>query len=51
MELLVARVKGRCQEICLGMFQVLTEQSPTSEEIRRITPTGKTSRTMARNQH
>jgi len=51
MESLVARVKERCQEICSGMLQMSTEQSPTSEEIGRIIPTENTSRTMARNQY
>ena len=37
MELVVARVKGRYQEICSGMLQISTEQSPTSEEIGRTT--------------
>jgi len=49
MESLVARIKGRCQEICSGMLQMSTEQSPTSEEIGRIIPTENISRTMARN--
>jgi len=44
----MARPKRRCQEICARLLQVSTEQSLTSEEIRRTTPIGNTSRTMAR---
>ena len=50
-ELLVARVKRRCQEICSGMLQISIEQSLTLEEIGRTILTGNISRTMARNQH
>jgi len=49
MELLVARVKGKCQEICSGMLQMSTEQSPILEEIRRTTLIGNISRTITRN--
>jgi len=38
-ELLVARTQRRHQKICSRMFQVSTEQSPTLEEIRRVTST------------
>ena len=48
MELLVARSKRRCQEICTRLLQVSIEQSPISEEIGRTTSIGNTSRTMAR---
>jgi len=48
-ELLVARAKGRRQKICTKMFQIPTKQSPASKEIRRATPIGNISRTMARN--
>ena len=37
-EPLVARTQRRHQKIYSRMFQVSTEQSPTSEEIKRIIP-------------
>ena len=46
-KLLVARIKGRHQEICTRMFQVPTKQSLASEEVRRTTPIGNSTRTMA----
>ena len=48
-ELLVARAKGKYQEICTRLFQIPTKQSLVSKEIRRATPIGNISRTMARN--
>jgi len=48
MELLVARSKRRCQEICARLLQVSTEQSLTSGKIGGTTPIGNISRTMAR---
>jgi len=48
-ELLVARAKRTCQEICTRLFQMLTKQSPTSKEIGRATLIGNISKTMARN--
>jgi len=48
-ELLVARAKERHQEICTRLFQMPTKQSPASKKIRRATPIGNISRTMARN--
>jgi len=48
-KLLVARFKRRCQEVCTRLFQISTEQSSTSEEIRRITSIENTPRAMARN--
>ena len=50
-KLLVARNQRRCQEICLRMYQMLTEQSSISEESRGVTFTQDTIRTMARNQY
>ena len=47
----MARIKRRCQEIHTRMLQMLTEQSSTSKESRRITSIGYISRAMARNQH
>ena len=46
-KLLVARTKRRHQEIYTRMFQMSTKQSPASEEIRRTTPIGDSTRTMA----
>ena len=46
-ELLVARTKGRYQEICTRLFQMSTKQSPASKEVRRATPIGNSTRTMA----
>ena len=46
-ELLVARTKGRCQEICIRLFQMSTKQSPVLEEVRRTTPIGDSTRIMA----
>ena len=48
-KLLVTRAKGRCQEIYTRLFQMPIKQSPTSKEIRRATPIGNISRTMAKN--
>jgi len=48
-ELLVARVKERCQEIYTRLFQMPTKQSPVSKEIRRATSIGNILRTMVRN--
>jgi len=39
-ELLVARAKGKRQEICTRLFQMPTKQSPASKKIRRATPIG-----------
>jgi len=47
MKLLVARTKRRCQEIHTRMFQISTKQSPASEEVRKTTPIGDPTRTMA----
>jgi len=46
-KLLVARTKRRHQEIHTRMFQMLTKQSPVSEEVRRTTFIGNPTRTMA----
>ena len=46
-KLLVARAKRRCQEICIRMFQMLTKQSPASEEVRRTIPIENPTRTIA----
>ena len=48
-KLLVTRTKRRCQEICTRMFQMSTKQSSALEEVRRITPIGNSTRTMAGN--
>jgi len=48
-ELLVARAKGRYQEINTRLFQMPTKQSPASKKIGRAIPIGNISRTMARN--
>jgi len=48
-ELLVARAKGRYQEICIRLSQIPTKQSLASKEIRRAISIGNISRTMARN--
>ena len=50
-ELLVARNQRGYQEICSGLYQVLTEQSPTSKETRRTTSTQNITRTIAGNQY
>jgi len=47
MKLLVARTKRRHQEIHIRMFQMSTKQSPASEEVRRTTPIGNPTKTMA----
>jgi len=47
MKLLVARTKRRHQEIHIRMFQMSTKQSPASEEVRRTTPIGNSTKTMA----
>ena len=44
-------LKGGCQKICTGLFQVLTEQSSTPKEGQRTIPIGNTPRTVAGNQH
>jgi len=51
MELLVARSKGRCQEIHARLLQIPIESSSASEEIRKIISIKNTTGTMARNQH
>ena len=48
-KLLVTRTKRKCQEIYTRMFQMSTKQSPASEEVRRITPIGNSTRTMVGN--
>jgi len=48
-KLLVARIKRRHQEIHTRMFQMSTKQSPASEKVRRTTPIGNPTRTMAGN--
>ena len=50
-KLLVARSKRRYQEICARLFQMLAKQSPTPEEIRRVTSIKYSIRTIARNQY
>jgi len=49
MNLLVARTKRKHQEIYTRMFQMSTKQSPALEEVRRTTPIGNPTRTMAEN--
>ena len=43
---LVARAKRKCQEICTRIPQMSTKQSPASEEVRRTTPIGDSTRTL-----
>ena len=50
-ELLVARIKRRHQEICTRMFQMLTEQSSELEEVRRVISIGHSTGTIARDQY
>jgi len=45
----VARDKGKCQEICLRMYKMPTEQSITPEKNWRALLIGNTRRTMAGN--
>jgi len=45
--ILVARTKRKRQEIHTRMFQMSTKQSLASEEVRRTTPIGDSTRTMA----
>jgi len=45
--ILVARTKRKHQEIHTRMFQMSTKQSLASEEVRRTTPIGDPTRTMA----
>jgi len=44
----MARSKGRHQEICTRMLQILAEQSPIPKEDRRTTFVGNSGRTIAR---
>ena len=50
-KLLVARFKGRYQEIHARIFQIPVEQGSTSEEIGRITSTGNITKIMIGNQY
>ena len=49
MELLVAKTKGRHQEIYTRLFQMPTKQSIASEEVGRTTSIGDSTRTMVGN--
>ena len=51
MELLVARTQRRYKEICLRIFQMSTEQDPTSKETWGAISIGNTTEAMARDQH
>jgi len=47
MKLLVAKTKRRHQEIRTRMFQISAKQSSALEKVRRTTPIGNPTRTMA----
>jgi len=48
MKLLVARTKRKHQEIHTRMFQMSTKQSLASEKVRRTTPIGNPTKTLAK---